>query len=201
MPDPARLPAPVLTPAAQQTLDTAARLFYDQGIHAVGVDLIARESGVTKKTLYERFGSKENLVLAYLRQREHRWREALAEHLERHPEPGIDRVLAVFDAAAAWFPEHAAKGCGAVNARAESAAEPAPDQRLPVEVTAEKTWMLRRFVELVAEAGVAEPERHGRALMLLLEGALVTLATRAFADPLLAARDTARLLLTDGTAA
>ena len=201
MPDPTAAPAPVLTRAAQQTLDTASRLFYDQGIHAVGVDRIARESGVTKKTLYERFGSKENLVLAYLRQREDRWREALAEHLALHPEPGVDRVLAVFDAAAAWFPEHATKGCGAVNARAEAAAEPAPEQRLPAAVTVEKAWMVRRLVDLVAEAGLTDPERRGRALMLLLEGALVTLATRAFPAPLAAARDAARLLLTDGTEA
>lgn len=47
-----------MTPAARRVLDTAARLFYDRGIHAVGVDLIAAEAGVTKKTLYDRFGSR-----------------------------------------------------------------------------------------------------------------------------------------------
>ncbi|NEE13916.1 helix-turn-helix transcriptional regulator, partial [Streptomyces sp. SID7499] len=49
----------VMTPAARRALAAAGRLFYDRGIHAVGVDLIAAEAGVTKKTLYDRFGSKE----------------------------------------------------------------------------------------------------------------------------------------------
>ncbi len=185
---------PPLTRAAQRTLDTASALFYAHGIHAVGVDRIALEAGVTKKTLYERFGSKENLVLAYLRQREDSWREVLAEHLDRHPEPGIDRVLAVYDATADWYADRPSKGCSAVNARAETDLDPA-GQPIAEEVTAHKTWMLRRIVSLVDEAGFADPERLGRLLMLLYEGALVTLGTRSFDTPLAAAREAARTLL------
>lgn len=51
-----------LTPAAQRILDTASALFYARGINAVGVDTIAAESGVTKRTLYDRFGSKDQLL-------------------------------------------------------------------------------------------------------------------------------------------
>lgn len=112
-----------LTRGARSILDTASRLFYAHGIHAVGVDRIALESGVTKKTLYERFGSKERLVLAYLREREDLWRSVLEQHLDAHPEPGTDRVLAVFDAAISWYPGRSTKGCSAVNARAEADAE------------------------------------------------------------------------------
>ncbi|MDQ4084268.1 MAG: TetR/AcrR family transcriptional regulator, partial [Actinomycetota bacterium] len=54
-----------LTPGAQRILDVASELFYWRGIHAVGVDTIAAESGVTKRTLYDRFGSKDGLVVAY----------------------------------------------------------------------------------------------------------------------------------------
>lgn len=184
-----------LTPAAEEVLATASGLFYAHGLHAVGVDRIAEESGVTKKTLYERFGSKEGLVLAYLKRREDQWRNHLEQHLEReHPEPGVDRVLAVYDAADDWYTGRSTKGCSAVNARAEAGPE-GEGQSIPVEVTAQKMWMLRRFGELCAEAGLAEPEALARQLLLLLEGALVTLGTRSFADPLRIARQTAQALI------
>ncbi|WP_139417166.1 TetR/AcrR family transcriptional regulator [Agromyces laixinhei] len=183
-----------LTPAAEKILATASGLFYAYGLHAVGVDRIAEESGVTKKTLYERFGSKEGLVLAYLRRREDQWRNALEQHLLQHPEPDVERVLAVFDAADLWYSGRSTKGCSAVNARAEASPEP-EDQSIPREVTEQKTWMLDRFRELCAEAGYVDPDSLSRSLLLLLEGALVTLGTRSFPEPMRVARDTAHLYL------
>jgi AcrR family transcriptional regulator len=185
---------PRLTLRAQRILDTASQLFYAHGIHSVGVDRVAAESGVTKKTLYERFGSKENLVLAYLRQREDQWRSILQDHLEQHPEPGIDRILAVFDAADSWYPGRSTKGCSAVNARAEEDAEPV-GQLIPTEVTEQKTWMCERFASLCREADFADPDRLACQLQLLLDGALVTLGTRAFDSPIEVARMTAATLL------
>ena len=57
------------TPAADRILRAASEMFYREGIRAVGVDAIAAEADVTKKTLYEKFGSKDRLVAAYLRAR------------------------------------------------------------------------------------------------------------------------------------
>ena len=62
-----------MTPVGERLAETAGRLFYARGIRAVGVELIAEEAGTTKKTLYDRFGSKDALVALYLRRR--------AEHL------------------------------------------------------------------------------------------------------------------------
>ncbi len=183
-----------LTPAAEKVLATASALFYAHGLHAVGVDRIAEESGVTKKTLYERFGSKEGLVLAYLKRREDQWRNHLGQHLEQHPDAGTERVLAVFDAADLWYTDRSTKGCSAVNARAEAGPE-AAEQSIPVEVTSQKTWMLRRFRELCTEASLTNPEELSRELLLLLEGALVTLGTKSFAEPMQTARRTAQKLL------
>ena len=182
------------TRQAQAVLDTASKLFYANGIHSVGVDRIAAESGVAKKTIYNRFGSKENLVLAYLQQRETQWRAQLHEHLQRHPEPSVDRILAVFDAAIAWYPGRSTKGCSAVNARAEEGPNPL-EHVIFQEVTGQKAWLRTQFIDLCAEAGVSDPERVGCQLQLLLEGGLVTLGTRAFEDPLSLARETAALLL------
>jgi AcrR family transcriptional regulator len=183
-----------LTPGARRILDAASVLFYERGIHAVGVDTIAEAAGVTKKTLYDRFGSKESLVVSYLRLREARWRRILKEHLDKVPEPGIDRVLSVFDAAALWYRANGSKGCSAVNARAEAAPEADGHLVFP-EVTGQKVWMLDLFTELCAEAGCADPAATGRTMMLLLEGALVTLGMRTFARPVEEARAAARAIL------
>ena len=187
-------PQEKLTPAASTILTTASRLFYEFGIHAVGVDRIAKESGITKKTLYDRFGSKQELVLAYLRRREDQWRSALKRSLSEHPVPGTERVLAVFDAADLWYTGRSTKWCSAVNARAEAGPEPAGIAIL-TEVKSKKIWMLDQFRALCKEAKLSNPEALAQQLQLLLEGALVTLGTRSFAEPIRVAKKAAMVLL------
>ncbi|GER23891.1 TetR family transcriptional regulator [Zafaria cholistanensis] len=183
-----------LTPAARRILEAASTLFYERGIHAVGVDTIAEAAGVTKKTLYDRFGSKESLVVAYLRLRERKWRAILSQYLDMTPNPGIDRVLSVFDAASFWYRVNGSKGCSAVNARAETVPEADGHLVFP-EVTGQKAWMLETFTNLCAEAGCSDPAATGRTLMLLLEGSLVTLGMRTFAEPVEQARNAAHAIL------
>src|SRR5687768_15962787 len=87
------------TPAGERILATASALFYERGIRAVGVDLIADAAGTTKKTLYDRFGSKDELVAAQLSRRAGRCVACLACRLEcEAAAPGPRRVLAVLDA-------------------------------------------------------------------------------------------------------
>lgn len=183
-------PATPLTPGARRVLDAASRLFYERGIHAVGVDAVAEAAGVTKKTLYDRFGSKEALVVTYLRTRDARWREHLLAALAERSEPGVERVLTVFDAAESWSGEHSPRGCSAINARAETT-----DGAVLAEVATEKAWQLGLLVDLCREAGVPEPEDAARALMLLYEGAIVTVGTGTFDGPFARAREAARALL------
>ena len=183
-----------LTPGARRVLDAASVLFYENGIHAVGVDTIAEAAGVTKKTLYDRFGSKEALVLSYLQHRDARWRVWVDEFLARHPEPGIDRVLAIFDAAIGWSDDNSPKGCSAVNARAEIPDHATSGLVLP-EVTRQKQWLLDRFAELITEAGLSDPGARARELMLLYEGAIVTVGMRTFRGPFETARAVAARLL------
>ncbi|CAQ00969.1 putative TetR-family transcriptional regulator [Clavibacter sepedonicus] len=165
----------------------------------VGVDAIASAAGVTKKTIYDRFGAKEQLVVAYLQHRDARWREHLAARLARTPEPGTDRVLAVFDAAITWADANTPKGCSAINARAELGAGDLGDEDdghdvLP-EVMRQKAWLLELLRELCREAGIADPAATARTLMLVYEGGLVTLGMGTFAHPMAVARDAARSLL------
>jgi AcrR family transcriptional regulator len=86
------------------------RLFYERGVHAVGVDLIATEAGVTRKTLYDRFGSKEQIVVEYLADRDERRPAFLAQCLDTAQLTSAARVLAVFDASRAWSAKNSSKG-------------------------------------------------------------------------------------------
>ncbi|WP_265445929.1 TetR/AcrR family transcriptional regulator [Flexivirga meconopsidis] len=181
-----------LTPAGRRVLDAASALFYANGIHAIGVDTIAAEAGVTKKTLYDRFGSKEALVLRYLRERETQWQVQLGEALARHTEAGPERVLAVFDAAIERVGHAGGRGCSAINARAEV---DDPDDDLAREVLAQKAGMRKLFRRLVSEAGYADPDELAKSLMLLYDGALATDGVGTFAAPMRAAQRTARRLL------
>jgi AcrR family transcriptional regulator len=125
-----------LTPAAQRILDTAAELFYTRGIHAVGVDTIAAESGVTKRTLYDRFGSKDGLLVTYLEQRDRRWRALIEARLAERTDP-IDRVLTPFDVLPEWLPD-SSRGCSFINAFAELPDPAHPGRQV---IVAEKQWL------------------------------------------------------------
>ncbi|KMS75525.1 TetR family transcriptional regulator [Streptomyces viridochromogenes] len=191
-----------MTPAARRVLEAAERLFYERGIHAVGVDLIAAEAGVTKKTLYDRFGSKERIVVEYLAGRDERWRAFLAQYVDDHLDAAHAtaraRVLAVFDASRAWSAEQASKGCSMVNAHAEISDPSHPAH--PV-ITGQKEWMLALFTGLAediasnAPDGALDAARLGRTLMLLHEGALVAHGLNVFPDPIAHAREQAEALL------
>ena len=180
-----------MTPVGERLAETAGRLFYARGIRAVGVELIADEAGTTKKTLYDRFGSKDALVALYLRRRAEHWQTVALDRLARHPEPGRDRVLLVFDALDDWLSEQW-RGCAFVNAYAEIGGTDHPG--LPV-VRAEKAWMRQLFVALVEEAGYDDPVGLGGQLHLLYEGAVVLLTAGDEPGALVHARRAAARLL------
>ncbi|MFC8600082.1 MULTISPECIES: TetR/AcrR family transcriptional regulator [unclassified Isoptericola] len=183
--------APSLTPAARRILEAASHLFYARGLHAVGVDTIAAEAGVTKKTLYDRFGSKEALEVAYLRARDARWEEHLRAALAAHEEPGVERVLALFDAAEGWTSAEGGRGCAAINARAEV---DDPAHPVAVEVGRQKAW-LRELVEgECRQAGLRRSGELAAALVLLYDGALVASGLGVPSAPFRAARRAARTL-------
>lgn len=158
-----------LTPGAQRILDVASELFYSRGIHAVGVDTIAAESGVTKRTLYDRFGSKDGLLVAYLQVRDRRWRELIDTRLTAEKDT-LRRVLAPFDVLPEWLLQ-SSRGCSFVNAFAEL---PDPDHPGRQVIVAEKKWLRDLFHELLTEAGAADPIELAGQLLCLHEGAIVS---------------------------
>ena len=177
------------TPAGARILDTASALFYERGIRAVGVDLIADEAGTTKKTLYDRFGSKDELVAAYLARRADRWVTFLTDHLaHRAPDPGPRRVLAVVDALEERL-RGQDRGCAFVNAYAEIGGTDHPANAV---IREDKRYMRALFVRLVDEAGIPDPEVVGAHVHLLYEGAIVARTAGGFET----AYDEARVAMT-----
>lgn len=158
-----------LTPGARRILDTAGELFYARGIHAVGVDTIAAESGVTKRTLYDRFGSKDGLLVTYLEDRDRRWRARIDTHLAAETDP-LQRLLVPFDVLPEWLPANS-RGCGFINAFAELPDPAHPGRQV---IIAEKTWLRDLFRELATAAGAADPDLLAVQLLSLHEGAIIS---------------------------
>ncbi|GAA4934480.1 TetR family transcriptional regulator [Actinomycetospora succinea] len=179
-----------LTPGARRILDVASELFYAHGIHAVGVDTIAAESGVTKRTLYDRFGSKDALVAAYLRARDERWRARVTAAVEAETEP-VRRALAPFAVLADWVAE-GSRGCAFVNAFAELDDADHPGRAV---IDEEKRWLRELFAAELTAAAVPDPDGLALQLFLLHEGALVTHAVAAEPGAAAAAGAAARALV------
>jgi AcrR family transcriptional regulator len=159
------------TPKARAVLAAASELFYEHGIHAVGVDAIADRAGVTKKTLYDRFGSKERLVVEYLANRDRDWHAHLDAHLRKDGQTAREQLSTVFDASASWARAHGGRGCSMINAHAEISDPAHPAYAV---IVGQKRWMLALFTDLTRAAAVPDPGRVAEQIMLLHEGALVT---------------------------
>ncbi|TWD81492.1 TetR family transcriptional regulator [Kribbella amoyensis] len=188
----AELPAKPLTPAGERIMVAASALFYDQGIRAVGVDAIANAAEVTKKTLYDRFGSKDQLIAAYLERRNRRWHGFLDEQLaHREPSTPEEVILALFAALTDWMAE-SRRGCGFINASVELAA---PDHPAMPVIVGQKQWMRSEFAAQAEQAGFADVEELADRLLLLHEGALVSYRVAAMEHaPEVAQRAAADLL-------
>ncbi|GAB3876107.1 TetR/AcrR family transcriptional regulator [Kibdelosporangium lantanae] len=149
-----------------RVLASAAELFYERGVHAVGVDEIAQHAGASKLTIYRNFGSKDGLVDAVQHSRSDRTHAWLLRNLADVP-PGEERVLALFDLLTGWFAELGYRGCAVVNTAVETRANPGP---VPKEHLGRYLSLLER---LLAECGVREPGVYARRMLLLVEGATV----------------------------
>ena len=184
--------APPLTPAGERILTAASTLFYEQGIRTVGVDAIAAAADVTKKTLYDRFGSKDRLIAAYLERRNLVWHAFLDEQLAaRKPGTPEEVILALFAALTDWL-AGSRNGCGFINASVELAA---PDHPAMPVIVGQKQWMRSEFEAQAKLAGLADPAELADRLLLLHEGALVTYRVAAMPEaPEVAYRAVADLL-------
>lgn len=152
--------------ARERILDAASRLFYEEGIQAVGIQRIIEEANTVKASLYAHFKSKDDLVAAYLQREYDRARvevEALLQGLT-----GRRKVLRLFDVLDEAMAQPGFCGCTYTNAAVEIIELDHP--ATPI-VHAYRAWFSELMIGLVREAGAASPEKVGAATLLLFEGA------------------------------
>ena len=168
----------------ERILETADRLFYLRGIRAVGVDTIAAEIGISKRTLYNHFPSKDALISAYLARR----------FVAPRPseKPAAEQILATFDSLERRFSAKDFRGCPFVNAVAELGAE---DQSVRQIAIAFKESRRLWFRDLLVQLGVADPEGLATQLTLLVDGSIAQDLVRDDPSMARAAKNAARVLL------
>jgi AcrR family transcriptional regulator len=151
----------------ERLLTKASELFYQDGIHAVGVDRLVAEAGVTRATFYRHFPSKDDLVAEYLRTADHALRR-LVDQTEATSPPEA-AVLAVLDLVGQRVSSADFRGCEFINAAAEY-----PDPAHPVRaaVADHRTWFRQRMEALSRAAGHRDPEYAASLLVLLHDGGL-----------------------------
>jgi AcrR family transcriptional regulator len=167
-PSSAAPPAADRRPVRERLLAAADELFYREGINNVGIDRVLAHAGVAKASLYSTFGSKDELVRAYLQGRQQTRRARVEARLAGHADPR-EQLLAVFDAMADTLAQPGFRGCAFVMASAERAGG---DRGRPV-CDDYRQWIRELFARLAQETGAGDPALLARQLLLLYDGALI----------------------------
>ena len=157
---------PESSPARRRLLDTATRLFYEGGIHAVGIDRIIAEAGVAKATFYNHFPSKDDLVVAYIEEQDRLGRAAVAALPKQPPREAIAAIMGRISkavTAGGW------RGCPFLNAAAEY-----PDPTSPVRraIDVRRVWHHETLRGLLAADGDPSPTVTASLLVALSDGLL-----------------------------
>ena len=154
--------------AKDRLLAAADDLFYAEGVHVVGVDRIVERAGVTKASLYNIFGSKDELVRAYLERHLRRRQVRIAGILAAHDTPR-ERLLGVFTDMEESLAGSEFRGCRFISASAEAR----PGDASEAVAEEYRAWLRSLFTELARAAGARDPRQLGRQLSLLYDGAAV----------------------------
>lgn len=177
-------PPPAPQTMKERILETADKLFYLQGIRAIGVDTIAAEIGISKRTLYNHFPSKDALIAAYLERR----------FVAQRPsdKPPAEQILGTFDALERRFAAKDFRGCPFVNAVAELGPSDRAVKKIAIAFKeSRRVWFRERLTEL----GVADADALATQLVLLVDGSIAQDLVRD--DPAMAraAKEAAKVLL------
>ncbi|HEY1619403.1 MAG TPA: TetR/AcrR family transcriptional regulator [Streptosporangiaceae bacterium] len=158
--------ASAIRPSARERLLTAANeLFYNEGVHTVGIDRVIEQAGVAKASLYNTFGSKDELVRAYLEARHVSVTQRITQAVERYDSPR-ERLLAVFEGQGELFAQPGYRGCAFARASAESQ----PGDQAEQAAETYRHWVRALLTELATQADAPEPDVLARQLHLLFDG-------------------------------
>lgn len=154
----------------RNVLEVATRLFYQQGIRAVGMDAVIKECGVGNATVYRQFPTKDALATAYVQGRADAWFERMRQAAEDQP-TAQDKLLAIFDVLATDCAGPSYRGCPMLNTSTEF-----PEGQHPAHLAAvsHKQQVRDWFRSLAADAGADKPDELAEELLIVLNGAYAT---------------------------
>lgn len=175
-----------------ELIRNALGIFYRNGFHATGMDLVAKESGVSKTSIYKHFRTKDELILAVLRLRDEDFRNWLFRRMEELAATPRGQLLAMFDALEEWFMADGFQGCMFIKASAEFQNA---DDAINRQSYAHKELLVDHFARLARAAGYEAPRDLARQLLILKEGAIVIAAMSHDPAPAQEARAIAERLL------
>jgi len=174
-----------------RVFQTASRLFYQHGYRAIGVDTIAAESGIGKMTLYRHYPSKDDLIVAYLKDSDEIfWRNF--EAITKDAPTAREKLLAFFQSLQDYVKTPACYGCPFLNLATEYPQTDYPGHQIALE---HKQSVRIKFRQLAKEAGAKKPEALADQLFLLMDGAYM--ASRMFGtrNPAAQVAEAARILI------
>jgi AcrR family transcriptional regulator len=154
--------------ARERLLAAADELFYENGINTVGIDRVIERAGVAKASLYDCFGSKDELVRSYLQGRSEVRRGRINERLSQYDSPE-EKILSIFDLLGELAARPGFRGCAFVRAGADAGSS----DKVKSVCEESRGFILGKFTELAREAGASEPELLGKQLVLLYDGASI----------------------------
>jgi len=179
------------TDTREKILKTAEQLIYQNGIHAMGMDLLVKTSGVARKSIYRHFANKEDVASAALTERDERWMQWFRTESDKGETPQ-ERILNMFTTLKSWFESDGFRGCAFINTAGEVG-----DPEDPIRQIAKmhKQKLLDYTLEVCGQLDIKEPEILAKQLLILLEGAITTSYVMGDWSAADKARDIAKMML------
>lgn len=180
-----------MTNTREKILATAEELIYQNGIHATGMELLVKTSGVARKSIYHHFTNKDEVAAAALNARDVRWMEWFRRECDKAETPR-ERILNIFTVLKSWFESEGYRGCAFINTAGEVGDADDPVRQI---ARLHKQKLLDYLVELTGQLNPQQPLPLARQLLILIEGAITM--SRVMGDYRVAdeAKDVAQLLL------
>ncbi|MGH8415672.1 MAG: TetR/AcrR family transcriptional regulator [Pseudomonas sp.] len=175
----------------EKILATAEQLIYRNGIHATGMDLLVRTSGVARKSIYRHFATKDEVAAAALNARDVRWMQWFRSESDR-ADSAQARILNMFAVLKGWFESEGFCGCAFINTAGEIG-----DPNDPIRLIARlhKQKLFDYTLELTEQLNIEQPSALAKQLLILMEGAITTARVMGDYSAADSARDVAQLLL------
>ena len=179
------------TDTREKILTTAEQLIYQNGIHAMGMDLLVKTSGVARKSIYRHFANKEDVASAALTERDERWMQWFRAESDKGETPQ-ERILNMFTVLKSWFESDGFRGCAFINTAGEVGNPEDPVRQI---AKMHKQKLLDYALELSEQLNVEHPAALARQLLVLLEGAITMSYVMGDSSAADNAREIAKLML------